>query len=89
MIKVGIIGGMSKTAGELIRLLINHPDVEIRFVYSEQNVGNEVTSVHGGLYGETELCLTDELPLDEVDVLFFCSPDGETRKFMVSHTLPE
>ena len=89
MIKVGIIGGMSNRAGELIRLLINHPDVEIRFVHSENNVGNEVASVHGGLYGETELCFTDELPLDEVDVLFFCSPDGETKKFMENHTLPE
>lgn len=70
MIKVGIIGGAGYTAGELIRLLINHPDVEIRFVNSSSNAGNKITDVHEGLYGETDLVFTDELPLDEIDVLF-------------------
>lgn len=89
MIKVGIIGGAGYTAGELIRLLLNHPDAEIVFVNSSSNAGNRITDVHGGLYGECDLSFTDELPLDTVDVLFFCTAHGDTRKFMESHNLPE
>ena len=63
MIKAGIIGGAGYTAGELIRLLINHPDVEIKFINSSSNAGNKITDVHEGLYGETDLVFTDELPL--------------------------
>ena len=73
MIKAGIIGGAGYTAGELIRLLINHPDVDIKFINSSSNAGNKITDVHEGLYGETDLVFTDELPLDEIDVLFFCT----------------
>ena len=89
MIKVGIIGGAGYTAGELIRLLLNQPEVEIRFVNSTSNAGNKIVSVHTGLYGETDLVFTDELPLDEIDVLFFCTAHGDTRKFMDSHQIPE
>lgn len=89
MIKAGIIGGAGYTAGELIRLLINHPDAEIVFVNSTSNAGKNITDVHAGLYGECNLIFTDELPLDKTDVLFFCTPHGQTRKFMESHTLPE
>ena len=74
MIKVGIIGGAGYTAGELIRLLINHPEAEIVFINSSSNAGNKITDVHEGLYGETDLVFTDELPLDKIDVLFFCTP---------------
>jgi hypothetical protein len=73
MIKAGIIGGAGYTAGELIRLLLNHPDVEIAFINSSSNAGNKITDVHEGLYGETDLVFTDELPLDTIDVLFFCT----------------
>ena len=89
MIKVGIIGGAGYTAGELIRLLINHPDTEITFVNSTSNAGNKITDVHEGLYGETNLRFTDELPLDNVDVLFFCTAHGDTKKFLESHSIPE
>ena len=89
MIKVGIIGGAGYTAGELIRLLLNHPDAEIVFVNSSSNAGNKITDVHEGLYGETDLRFTSELPLGNVDVLFFCTAHGDTRKFMESHTVPE
>lgn len=88
MIKVGIIGGAGYTAGELLRLLINHPDVEITFVNSSSNAGNMITDVHVGLYGETELTFTDQLPLEEIDLLFFCTAHGDTKKFIDSHTLP-
>ena len=53
MIKCGIIGGAGYTAGELIRLLLNHPDAELTFINSSSNAGNKITDVHGGLYGET------------------------------------
>ncbi len=89
MIKVGIIGGAGYTAGELLRLLINHPDVEIVFVNSGSNAGNRITDVHSGLYGETDLVFTDELPLNEIDCLFFCTAHGDTRKFIETHSLPE
>ncbi len=57
MIKVGIIGGAGYTAGELIRLLLNHPEAEIAFINSSSNAGNKITDVHEGLYGETDLYL--------------------------------
>ena len=72
MIKCGIIGGAGYTAGELIRLLLNHPDAELTFINSSSNAGNKITDVHGGLYGETDLVFTSELPLDSIDLLFFC-----------------
>jgi N-acetyl-gamma-glutamyl-phosphate reductase len=89
MIRVGIIGGAGYTAGELIRLLINHPDVDITFVNSSSNAGNKLYEVHSGLFGETDMEFTSELPFEDIDVLFFCTAHGDTRKFMESHTLPE
>ena len=89
MIKVGIIGGAGYTAGELIRLLLNHPEAEIVFINSSSNAGNKITDVHEGLYGETDLVFTDQLPLEEIDVLFFCTAHGDTRKFLESHNVPE
>ena len=89
MIKVGIIGGAGYTAGELIRLLLNHPEVDLVFVNSSSNAGNKLTDVHEGLYGETEMVFTDALPLDEIDVLFFCTAHGDTKKFLECHNLPD
>ncbi len=89
MIKAGIIGGAGYTAGELLRLLINHPEVEITFVNSSSNAGNPIVDVHEGLVGETDIVFTDQLPLEQIDVLFFCTAHGDTRKFMESHVLPE
>src|SRR5574344_1817452 len=89
MIKAGIIGGAGYTAGELIRILLNHPEVKIKFINSSSNAGNKVTDVHEGLYGETDLLFTDQLPLDEIDVLFFCTAHGDTKKFIESHNIPE
>ena len=88
MIKAGIIGGAGYTAGELIRILVNHPTVEIAFVNSTSNAGKDVTAVHGGLFGETELVFTNELPLDGVDVLFLCSAHGDSRRFLEANTVP-
>ena len=89
MIKVGIIGGAGYTAGELIRLLVNHPEAEIAFINSSSNAGNYVADVHAGLSGECELIFTDQYPFDEIDVLFFCTAHGDTKKFLDTHTLPK
>lgn len=89
MIKVGIIGGAGYTAGELIRLLLNHPEATIQFAHSTSNAGNLVAEVHAGLYGETDLRFTDQLPLEEIDLLFCCTAHGDTRRFMESHRLPD
>ncbi|MBO5262864.1 MAG: N-acetyl-gamma-glutamyl-phosphate reductase [Bacteroidaceae bacterium] len=89
MIKVGIIGGAGYTAGELLRLLIGHPEVEIKFVHSSSNAGNRITDVHAGLLGETDLVFTSEMPFEEIDLLYFCTAHGDTRKFLESTQLPD
>ena len=89
MVKVGIIGGAGYTAGELIRLLINHPAVEIAFVHSTSNAGNTLSNVHGGLVGETDLCFAAEYDLSAVDVVFLCSAHGQSRKFWEENVAPE
>ena len=88
MIKVGIIGGAGYTAGELIRILVNHPDVEIVFVHSTSNAGNHLYDVHGGLFGDTDIRLTDSFDLNAVDVLFLCSAHGKSREFWEQNAMP-
>ena len=88
MIKIGIIGGAGYTAGELCRLLLNHPEAEIVFVNSESNAGNLLTEVHAGLHGETDLRFTDELPFEQVDVVFFCFGHGKSTQFLADHYIP-
>ncbi len=86
--KIGIIGGAGYTAGELLRLLINHPEVEVAFVHSTSNAGQPVTSVHGGLLGETDLVFSDSHPLEDIDILFLCSAHGHSRKFWEENDRP-
>ena len=74
MIKAGIIGGAGYTAGELIRLLVNHPDVELKWINSSSNAGNKVANVHQGLIGDIDLEFIANTPLDDIDVLFCCTP---------------
>ncbi len=87
MIRVGIVGGAGYTAGELIRILVNHPQTEIVFVNSSSNAGNPVSSVHAGLIGDCDLIFTDQLPFDKIDVLFLCSAHGDSRKFIEAQEL--
>ena len=88
MIRAGIIGGAGYTAGELIRLLVNHPQVRLAFVHSTSNAGNRIADVHGGLEGDTEMRLSDAYDLQAIDVLFLCSAHGESRKWMEANTVP-
>ena len=88
MIKIGILGAAGYTGGELIRLLLNHPEAEIVFANSASNAGNPVSSVHSGLIGETDLHFCEDLPLEDVDVLFFCFGHGKSREFLKEHDIP-
>ena len=88
MIKVGIIGGAGYTAGELLRVLVNHPEVEIVFVHSTSNAGNYLYDVHGGLFGDTQLRFSDSYDLAAVDVLFLCSAHGKSREFWAENARP-
>ena len=88
MVKVGIIGGAGYTAGELIRLLINHPEVEVTFIHSSSNAGNLVSDIHGGLFGECTLRFDAEYDLSAIDVLFLCSAHGASAKFMEENEIP-
>ena len=89
MIKVGILGAAGYTGGELIRLLLNHPEVDIVFANSESNAGNLVSDVHEGLLGDTDLKFTDQMPFEDVDVVFFCFGHGKSEQFLKEHTIPE
>lgn len=89
MIKIGIIGGAGYTGGELLRLLVNHPEADIRFVHSSSNAGKPVAEIHEGLAGDTELLFSDSHPLEEIDLLFMCGAHGESRKFWEANTRPE
>lgn len=85
MIKVGILGGESSTAGELIRILINHPDVEILTVASESEAGNRVDAVHRGLVGDTDLEISSRLDLDGHNMVFLCGEPWMARKWMADN----
>jgi N-acetyl-gamma-glutamyl-phosphate reductase len=87
-IKAGIIGGAGYTAGELLRILINHPNVDILFVNSSSNAGNPISDIHSGLIGETNLVFTSDLALNDLDVLFLCSAHGDSKKFMNNTEVP-
>lgn len=88
MIKVGILGAAGYTGGELIRLLLNHPEVEIVFANSESNAGNKLYDVHEGLIGDTEMTFSAEMPFENVDVVFFCFGHGKSEAFLKEHTIP-
>ncbi|WP_440880324.1 N-acetyl-gamma-glutamyl-phosphate reductase [Tenacibaculum sp. C7A-26P2] len=81
MIQVGIIGGAGYTAGELIRLLLQHPEAVINFVYSTSNAGNKISHIHQDLEGSTEIRFTKEIN-QNVDLLFLCLGHGNSNKFL-------
>ena len=88
MIRAGIIGGAGYTAGELIRILLNHPDVELAFVHSTSNAGNRLWEVHSGLFGDTDMRFSAEFDLGAVDVVFMCSGHGKSTSFWAENARP-
>lgn len=87
-IRVGIVGGAGYTAGELIRLLVNHPYADLDFVHSESSAGKYLYEVHSGLLGDTDLRFCDSFELNSVDVLFLCSAHGKSHEFWAQHERP-
>ena len=88
MVRVGIIGGAGYTGGEAIRILLNHPDVELAFVHSNSNGGNRLSDVHIDLLGETDMRFTNQLRTD-VDALMLCVGHGDARKFLEATPIPD
>src|SRR4051812_34264616 len=80
-VRVGIIGGAGYTGGELIRILINHPNVDIAYINSKSNFGKPVSAVHADLLGDTELKFSSEISND-IDVVFLCVGHGDAKKFL-------
>jgi N-acetyl-gamma-glutamyl-phosphate reductase len=87
-VKAGIIGGAGYTGGEMLRILLNHPNVEIAFVNSTSNAGNYVYDVHTDMFGDTDLKFTGELHTD-IDVLFLCVGHGDAKKFLEAKEIPD
>ena len=88
-VRIGILGAAGYTGGELIRVLLNHPDAELVFANSGSNAGNLISDVHEGLTGDTDLRFTDAMPFEQVDVLFFCFGHGKSEAFLKEHKIPE
>ena len=89
VVRVGVIGAAGYTGGELLRLLINHPNVEIVFANSQSQAGKFVHETHVDMLGDTDLKFTDSYDFEAADVIFLCSGHGYSKKFMESHDLPE
>jgi len=85
-IRAGIVGGAGYTGGEMLRILVNHPIVDIVFVHSNSNAGNLISDVHTDLFGDTDLRFTGELS-SEIDVLFLCVGHGDAKKFLAANTI--
>lgn len=88
MIKVGILGGAGYTAGELIRILINHPRTELTSVVSKSHATQKIYEAHPDLTGEMDLVFDKQLDQD-VDVVFLCSGHGKSKGIIDSGVIPE
>lgn len=88
-IRIGIIGGAGYTGGELLRLLLRHPNANILFVHSHSQAGKLITSIHADLVGETDMHFTNELSLNNIDLLFLCVAHGDAKKFLAQNIIPE
>lgn len=88
-IKVGIIGGAGYTAGELLRILLYHPNVEIVYIHSKSQSSKLVSSIHEDLVGECFQHFTDEVVLEGIDLLFLCMGHGRSKEFLESNPIPE
>ncbi len=87
-INIGIIGGAGYTGGELLRILLRHPQAQISFIHSSSQANAPVTSTHSDLLGETDLLFSENHDFRSIDVLFLCSGHGQSQKFLSENTLP-
>ena len=87
-VRVGIIGGAGYTGGEAIRILVNHPGVELVYVHSNSNTGNLLSDVHADLLGDTDMRFTNTIGT-EIDVMFLCVGHGDARKFLETNSSPD
>ena len=87
-IRAGIVGGAGYAGGELIRILLNHPDTTIAFVQSNSNAGKPLAAIHGDLAGETDMVFAAGLNND-IEVLFLCLGHGDAKKFLSANSIDE
>jgi N-acetyl-gamma-glutamyl-phosphate reductase len=85
MIKTAIIGAAGYTGGELIRLLVHHPNCELVYIHSNSQVGKHVSEVHPDLIGDCDLNFTDQVQTAGLDAVFLGLPHGQTRSFLDQH----
>ncbi|MEN8789980.1 MAG: N-acetyl-gamma-glutamyl-phosphate reductase, partial [Flavobacteriaceae bacterium] len=85
MIKAGIVGGSGYTGGELIRLLLQHEEVSLDFVFSSTRPGTKISAAHADLTGITDILFTNKVNT-EADVVFLCLGHGHSREFLKTHT---
>ena len=88
LIRAGIIGGAGYTGGEMLRILLHHPGVDIAFIHSRSSAGEAVSKVHGDLIGDTDLRFSKEIS-DDVDVVFLCVGHGEAHAFLADNKIKE
>ncbi|MEI8113997.1 MAG: N-acetyl-gamma-glutamyl-phosphate reductase [Bacteroidia bacterium] len=88
-VSLGIIGGAGYTAGELIRILLNHPLAELAFVQSTSNAGNLLSDVHTDLLGDSDIRFVAEADFSLIDVVFFCMGHGKSKEFLLKNSIPE
>jgi len=88
-VKAGIVGGAGYTGGELIRILLYHPEVELVFVHSSSNGGYPISKVHTDLIGETDMTFIDQFSDSQIDVLFLCSGHGQSKLFLEENKVRE
>lgn len=94
MIKIGIVGAAGYTGGELLRILINHPQAQVAWAHSQSQAGKPIAQTHTDLLGDTDLIFAQNLPVSaedwqKIDVVFLCSGHNQSRKFLAENTVPD
>ena len=85
IIKTAVVGAAGYTGGELLRLLVHHPNVDLRWIHSNSQKGKDIAEVHPDLIGDASLTFTDQISNENLDLVFLCLPHGEARPFMEKH----